>query len=59
MYVDDLFFCDMYEAKIHDVAKNLCKFGVDLWQEDDAECFLVVSRKINGDSGLLEIKQTV
>ncbi len=58
VYVNNLIFWSKEVPLINPFAMELCKFGVDLEQEDNAAGFLGVRLDPDASSGLLEKKQT-
>ncbi len=57
IYANDLIFWSEDVPQINQVAKELCEFGVDLEQEDNAAGFLEVTLDCDGLPGLLVMKQ--
>jgi hypothetical protein len=58
VYVDNLIFWSCNVANIDRVAIELCKLGVMLDQEDDADGFLGGKMEHDSNTGLLKMKQT-
>ena len=56
--MDDLIFWSQNESEIDDITHVLISAGVDLEKEVDAAGFLGVGMECDGETGMLELKQT-